>query len=447
MNTIYKITLIYLYYLNAIDVVKVPMNFGIIQESVCIYLYFCFTISPINKLTNRYHKMETIRTQVGIIGAGPAGLTLALLLEKQGIQSVIIENRSREYVENRVRAGLLEYNTVEVFESLGVAERLHQEGLVHHGCYINYNGKSQHIDFAKHTQKEVTIYGQQEVVKDLIKACIERGIDILFEAEATQIEGCESENPVIHFTYQGENSSIACDFVGGCDGFHGLGRKTMPKESYNEFKIEYPFSWLGILAHAVPSYEELIYAYHSNGFALASLRSEKISRLYLQVDNDDSVANWSDEKIWDELEHRLGIQLNRGDIFEKSITPMRSFMIDNMQYGRLFLTGDAAHIVPPTGAKGLNLAVADVSALANGLIQFYKSSERTLLDNYSSKCVARVWRVQDFSNFMTYLCHKQSDEGSFESLLQKSKFDYLTISEAYQKTIAENYVGFPFDTF
>jgi p-hydroxybenzoate 3-monooxygenase len=391
--------------------------------------------------------MKIYKTQVGIIGAGPAGLTLALSLHQQGIESVIIENRSREYIENRVRAGLLEHNTVEVFDKLEVSDRLHQEGLVHHGCYISYNGISQRIDFQKHTQKEVTIYGQQEVVKDLVKACIERNIPIIFEAEAKEIKDVETDNPKIIFAKDGEENTLSCDFVGGCDGFHGLARKTLPQNSYQEYKIEYPFSWLGILAYAKPTYDELIYAYHTNGFALASLRSEKVVRLYLQVPNDDSVDNWADEMIWDELENRLQIKLNRGEIFEKGITPMRSFMIDNMQFGRLFLAGDAAHIVPPTGAKGLNLAVADIHNLANGLIDFYKNENDEGLQNYTKKCLARVWRVQDFSNFMTYLCHKQSEEGSFEQLLQKSKFDYLTISEAYQKTIAENYVGLEFDLF
>ncbi len=383
-------------------------------------------------------------TQVGIIGAGPAGLTLALMLHKQGIDSIVLENRSRDYVQNRVRAGLLEHNTVEVFDALGVSDRLHKEGLVHHGCYISYNGVSQRIDFAKLTQREVTIYGQQEVVKDLIAACEARNIPILFEADATEILKIETSTPEIHFTQNGIKQTLYCDFVGGCDGFHGLSRKTLPKETYNEYKIEYPFSWLGILAYSEPTYEELIYAYHHNGFALASLRSQKVSRLYLQVANDDSIANWSDEKIWVELELRLGIKLNRGEIFEKSITPMRSFMIDNMQHGRLFLAGDAAHIVPPTGAKGLNLAVADIYNLANGLSDYYKNNNEQTLSGYTQKCLKRVWRVQDFSNFMTYLCHKQTEEGSFESQLQKAKFDYLTISEAYQKTIAENYVGLPY---
>ena len=388
-----------------------------------------------------------LKTQVVIIGAGPAGLTLALMLQKQGIECVIIENRSREYVENRVRAGLLEQNTVEVFEELGVAERLHKEGLVHHGCYIAYNGVFQRIDFQKHTQREVTIYGQQEVVKDLIQACLDRKIEILFEADATQINDFMSNEPSVSFTHLGQNNILHCDFVAGTDGFHGLGRKTLPKESYNEFKIEYPFSWLGILAYSKPSYDELIYAFHNNGFALASMRSEKVCRLYLQVPNDENIDNWSDAKIWSELENRLEIELDKGEIFEKSITPMRSFMIDNLQAGRLFLAGDAAHIVPPTGAKGLNLAIADVRNLAKAIVEYYKNGSEELLKNYSEKCVARVWRVQDFSNFMTYLCHKQAENGSFEQLLQKSKFDYLRISEAYQKTIAENYVGLPYEAF
>ncbi len=391
--------------------------------------------------------MKTIKTKVGIIGAGPAGLTLALMLQKEGISSIIIENRSREYVENRVRAGLLEHNTVEVFEELGVADRLHQEGLVHHGCYIAYNGVTQRIDFQKHTQREVTIYGQQEVVKDLITACLDRKIEIIFEADATEINDFMTEKPSISFTHGGENNTLNCDFVAGTDGFHGLARKTLPKESYNEFKIEYPFSWLGILAYSKPTYDELIYAFHHEGFALASMRSEKVCRLYLQVPNDEKIEKWSDERVWAELENRLGIELDKGEIFEKSITPMRSFMIDNLQAGRLFLAGDAAHIVPPTGAKGLNLAVADVRNLAKGITEFYQNDNEAALNNYTKKCVARVWRVQDFSNFMTYLCHKQAENGSFEQLLQKSKFDYLRISEAYQKTIAENYVGLPFEVF
>lgn len=385
-------------------------------------------------------------TQVGIIGAGPAGLTLSLLLQRQGIKSVILEYRSRQYCESRVRAGLLEQNTVDLFDNLGVSERLHQEGLKHHGVYLSFNGNRQRIPFDELTNgRYITIYGQQEVVKDLIKANLERDVPIHFEADATQIEGIESENPIIHFTQNGENHTLECDYVAACDGFHGIGRKHLPKESYNEFRIDYPFSWLGILAHAVPSSDELIYAYHERGFALHSLRSETVSRLYIQVSNDDKIENWTDEQIWDELEIRLSdnkeFKLNRGEIFEKSITPMRSFMIDNLQVGRLFLAGDAAHIVPPTGGKGLNLAVADVKILAKALTEKYQNDSETFLEHYSSDCLRRVWRVQDFSNYMTYLFHKQAEHGSFENLLQKAKFDYIQLSKAQATTIAENYVG------
>jgi p-hydroxybenzoate 3-monooxygenase len=404
--------------------------------------------------------MKNQKIPVCIIGAGPAGLTLALLLHQQGIESIVLESRSQSYVESRVRAGLLEHNTVQLFDQLGVSQRLHQQGLVHHGCYITHNGKSQRIDFQKHTHKQVTIYGQQEVVKDLIQACQQKGIQILFETEVTNISNFESQTPTISTTsskaLEGRNTStmglnpsesITADFIAGCDGFHGISRKTLPKDTYNEYKIEYPFSWLGILAHAAPTYEELIYAYHDNGFALASMRSEKVCRLYLQVANQDKIENWTDQKIWQELEIRLGTTLNQGEIFEKSITPLRSYMIDNMQHGNLFLAGDAAHIVPPTGAKGLNLAVADVQNLATALIAHYKDGNDQLLANYTQKCLARVWRVQDFSNFMTYLCHKNPNNTPFETQLQKAKFDYLQISDAYQKTIAENYVGLPYDLF
>jgi p-hydroxybenzoate 3-monooxygenase len=273
---------------------------------------------------------------------------------------------------------------------------------------------------------------------------LERGIPIHFETIANTIEGIETGNPTIQFTQNGENQVLTCAFVAACDGFHGIGRKHLPKGSYNEYRIEYPFSWLGILAYAPPSCDELIYAYHENGFALLSLRSPTVSRLYLQVDNGDKIENWSDIAIWDELEKRLhteGWALKRGEIFEKGITPMRSFMIDKMQHGRLFLAGDAAHIVPPTGAKGLNLAVADVKILANGLISYFKQNDMYLLDNYTKTCLKRIWRVQDFSNFMTYLMHKQAPHGSFEYQLQKAKFDYIQYSKAQEMTIAENYVG------
>lgn len=381
--------------------------------------------------------------EIGIIGAGPAGLTLALLLNKLGVKSRIFESKNKEYVEHRVRAGLLEHNTVEVFDYLQVSDRLHKEGLAHDGCTIRFNGINQRLDFVNLTGNRVTIYGQQEVVKDLIKACGERGVPIQFESTITDIKHLDSDRPIIST----ENEEYEFDFVLACDGFHGIGRKKLPIHVYNQYKIEYPYSWLGILANASPVYHELIYAFHPNGFSLASMRSEKISRLYLQVPDNDLVENWSDNKIWDELDTRLGLKLNRGEIFEKTITPMRSFMIDHLQYGRLFLAGDAAHIVPPTGAKGLNLAVADVWVLSNAIKHYLETSDISWLNDYSSTCLKRIWRVQDFSNFMTMLCHKTNETNSFEEKLQQSKFDYLRISEAYQKTIAENYVGLPLNIF
>jgi p-hydroxybenzoate 3-monooxygenase len=384
------------------------------------------------------------KTQVGIIGAGPAGLTLALLLHRYGIDCIVFENRSREYVESRVRAGLLEQNTVDLFNELNVADRLNKEGLKHHGVYLSFDQERVRVPFDELTGGRcITIYGQQEVLKDLIKASLEKNIPLQFETEVKQISDIESK-PKIVYECNGEQHNLDCDFVAGCDGFHGIARKYLPKKSYTEYRKDYPFSWLGILAHAKPSTDELIYSYHQRGFALHSLRSETVSRLYLQVDNDDKVENWSDDRIWNELSLRLhteNFQLNTGEIFEKTITPMRSFLIDNLQYGRLFLAGDAAHIVPPTGGKGLNLAVADIRWLSEAFVRCYKENKEDLLKAYTVNALRRVWRAQDFSNFMTYLFHKQGEHGSFEYHLQKAKFDYIRLSRAYATTVAENYVG------
>ena len=381
-----------------------------------------------------------MRTQVGIVGAGPAGLTLAMLLHREGIDCVVLESRDREYVEKRVRAGLLEQNTVDLLHELGVAERLDREGLEHNGIFLRYRERNHYVDMAGLTRRHITIYGQQEVVKDVTQALLDRGVPVLFEVSDVELHDIETDHPRITYEHTREATELTCDVIAGCDGFHGVSRPTIA-EHLTEYDYVYGFGWLGILAEAHPATDELIYAWHANGFALYTMRSQKISRLYLQVDADDDIANWPDERIWSELTTRLG-RVNTGPIFDKGITPMRSFVAEPMQHGRLFLAGDSAHIVPPTGAKGLNLAVNDVRILAPGLIELVRDGRTGRLDGYTAAALRRVWRAQDFSNYMTQMLHDLGG-GPFQRQLQLARLEYVARSEAAARSLAENYVGLP----
>ncbi len=381
-----------------------------------------------------------MRTQVGIVGAGPAGLTLAMLLHREGIDCIVLEARDREYVEKRVRAGLLEQNTVDLLHDLGAAKRLDSEGLEHNGIYLRYGEENHYVDMATLTGRHITIYGQQEVVKDLTQALLDRGVPILLEVSGVALHAIESDTPRISFEHDGAEQELTCDAIAGCDGFHGVSRPTIA-EHLTEYEYVYDFGWLGILAEARPATDELVYAWHADGFALYTMRSQKISRLYLQVAADDDIANWPDDRIWQALQTRLG-NVNEGTIFDKGITPMRSFVAEPMQHGRLFLAGDSAHIVPPTGAKGLNLAVNDVRLLAPALTDLIRHGNSERVDCYTTAALRRVWRAQDFSNYMTQMLHDLGG-GPFQRRLQLARLEYVAQSDAAARSLAENYVGLP----
>ncbi|WP_440098287.1 4-hydroxybenzoate 3-monooxygenase [Streptosporangium sp. H16] len=387
-----------------------------------------------------------MRTQVGIVGAGPAGLLLSHLLHLRGIDSVVLEARSREYVEQRVRAGVLEQGTVDVLNEAGVGDRMRAEGLLHHGIELRYGGAGHRIAFEKLVPgRAITVYGQQEVVKDLIARRLADGGKILFDVPDVALHSLEQDP---YLTFQGER--LDCDVIAGCDGFHGVSRPSIPEGVLSVFQRDYPFAWLGILARVPPSSEELIYSHSDRGFALHSMRSPEISRFYLQVPPDASLDDWPDERIWAELRARLetvpGFALAEGPIISKDLSAMRSFVAEPMRHGNLYLAGDAAHIVPPTGAKGLNLAVADVRLLTAALAEFYATGSTGLLDAYSDGCLKRVWRAQHFSWWMTTLLHTLDDDDPYGRRLQTSHLDYVTSSDAAATTLAENYVGLPFDS-
>jgi p-hydroxybenzoate 3-monooxygenase len=387
-----------------------------------------------------------MRTQVGIVGGGPAGLLLSHLLHLEGVESVVLERRSREDLETTVRAGVLEHGTAELLERVGVGKRMKREGSVHHGIELRFDGRGHRIDFADLTEGlSITIYGQQEVVKDLIRTRLEAGGEVLFEAQAESVQGLDTDSPKIRYLEDGEEGEISCDYVAGCDGFLGVCRTEIPGDARTEYTRAYPFGWFGILVEGPPSTEELIYTLHDRGFALVSTRSPEIQRLYFQCDPQDDTDEWPDERIWDELSTRLathdGWELAGGNIFQKDIVQMRSFVCEPMRHGRLFLTGDAAHIVPPTGAKGMNLAVADVRVLASALTEFYKSGATGPLDGYSETCLRRVWRAQRFSWWMTSMLHRFDRSDPFQLKVQQAELDYVTGSRAASTTIAENYVG------
>jgi p-hydroxybenzoate 3-monooxygenase len=383
-------------------------------------------------------------TQVAIVGAGPAGLMLGHLLQREGIETVILENRSREYVEARIRAGVVEHGVADLLGRSGVGERLRREGLVHGGVELQAAGERHRIAFDELTGKSIVVYGQTEIVKDLVDARLSSGAPLRFEADAVALHDLDSKRPRVEYTLGGERHELAADLVAGCDGFHGISRGSIPAGVLREFAREYPFGWLGILASVAPSSDELVYAHHERGFALLSMRSAELSRLYLQCAPDEDLSAWSDERIWEELQTRLGVDgwtLHEGPILEKGVTPMRSYVAEPMQWGRLYLAGDAAHIVPPTGAKGLNLAIRDVQVLAEAILEWYGSGDGSMLDAYSATCLRRVWRAEHFSWWMTTMLHRRPDGDEFDLRLQLSQLRYLRTSPVAATSLAENYVG------
>jgi p-hydroxybenzoate 3-monooxygenase len=384
------------------------------------------------------------RTQVGIVGAGPAGLTLAHLLHLEGIDSVVIEDRSREYVEARIRAGVLEQGVADLLAEAGVGGRMRREGIVHHGIELQFGGERHRIAFDELTGRSIVIYGQTEVVKDLIEARLETGRPLLFEVADVAVSDLDTTRPRLAFTHEGARQELECDVIAGCDGFHGICRPSIPSGVLTEFSREYPFGWLGILAAVAPSIDELVYSAHERGFALLSLRTPELSRYYIQCAPDEDPALWPDERIWEELQLRVALDgwtLAEGPILEKGVTGMRSFVAEPMQYGRLFLAGDAAHIVPPTGAKGLNLAINDVRLLAAAIADWYRSGDDDTLDRYSVECLRRVWRAEHFSWWMTTMLHLPPGEDPFGLRLRQSQMRYTASSAAAATSLAENYVG------
>jgi p-hydroxybenzoate 3-monooxygenase len=386
------------------------------------------------------------RTQVGIVGGGPAGLLLGHLLAREGIESVVLEARSRAYVEQRVRAGVLEQGTVDLLKANDLGDRLEREGLVHEGLELRFDGIGHRIPLAELTGgRTITVYGQQKVVEDLTDARLAAGGELLFEVDDVSLHDIDSDAPSIRFRHDGADHELRCEVIAGCDGYHGVSREAIPAGAVRVYAREYPFAWLGILAEAPPSTEELIYCHHERGFALHSLRSPELSRLYLQCDPSDKLEAWPDERIWKELQTRFatrdGFTLNRGPVVDKLITPMRSVVVDPMQHGRLFLAGDAAHTVPPTGAKGLNLAVNDVRILARALTEWFATGASDGIARYSEHCLDKVWRVQHFSWWMTSMLHRPAGRDPFEQKLQRAQLRYVTRSRAAATTLAENYVG------